>query len=39
MTPYKWKTKKEAVEKLKEINNLEITIDVKIDIFQKMEKL
>ncbi|TDT70586.1 23S rRNA (guanine745-N1)-methyltransferase [Hypnocyclicus thermotrophus] len=38
MTPYKWKTKKEAVKRLEKINELEITIDVKIDIFQKMEK-
>ena len=35
MTPYKWRSPKEGVDRLFSLDNLEITIDVNIDIFQK----
>lgn len=35
MTPYKWRSPKEGVERLFALNELEITIDVNIDIFEK----
>ena len=35
MTPYKWRSPKEGVEKLFMLNELEITIDVNVDIFEK----
>lgn len=35
MTPYKWRSPKEGVDKLFALNELEITIDVNIDIFEK----
>ena len=35
MTPYKWRSPKEGVDRLFNLDNLEITIDVNIDIFQK----
>ncbi len=35
MTPYKWRSPKEGVDRLFTLNELEITIDVNIDIFEK----
>ncbi len=35
MTPYRWKSPKEGVKKLFELERLEITVDVNIDVFQK----
>ncbi len=36
MTPYKWRTPKEGVERLAALEELDVTIDVNIDIFVKM---
>lgn len=36
MTPYKWRSPKEGVERLFSLDSLEITIDVNIDIFEKV---
>ena len=38
MTPYKWRTPKEGVERLGELETLEVTIDVNIDVFVKKIK-
>jgi len=35
MTPYKWRTPKEGVERLAALEKLDVTIDVNIDIFVK----
>ena len=35
MTPYKWRSPKEGVDRLFSLDNLEITIDVNIDIFKR----
>lgn len=35
MTPYKWRSPKDGIEKLFSLDSLEITIDVNIDIFEK----
>lgn len=35
MTPYRWRSPKDGIEKLFALDNLEITIDVNIDIFKK----
>ncbi|MEG1027890.1 MAG: methyltransferase domain-containing protein [Oscillospiraceae bacterium] len=37
MTPYAWKTSKQALKKLDEINSLEITIGFHIHIYQKID--
>ena len=37
MTPYKWRTPKEGVEKLGKLDTLNVTIDVNIDVFMKKE--
>lgn len=36
MTPYKWRSPKDGVERLFSLDSLEITIDVNIDIFEKV---
>lgn len=36
MTPYKWRSPKDGVERLFSLDNLEITIDVNIDVFEKV---
>ncbi|BDU49754.1 putative RNA methyltransferase [Haliovirga abyssi] len=36
MTPYKWKSPKEGIDRLYSLDNLEITIDVNIDIYKKV---
>ena len=33
MTPYRWKSPKEGVEKLNSLAELEVTVDVNIDIY------
>lgn len=38
MTPYRWRSPKEGIDRLFALENLKITIDVNIDIFQKCEK-
>lgn len=35
MTPYKWRTPKEGVERLAALDELDVTIDVNIDVFVK----
>lgn len=35
MTPYRWRSPKEGVEKLFSLDNLETTVEVNIDIFEK----
>lgn len=35
MTPYKWRSPREGVERLFALESLEITIDVNIDVFEK----
>ena len=36
MTPYRWRSPKEGIDRLFALNSLDITIDVNIDIFMKM---
>ena len=36
MTPYKWRSPKDGVERLFSLDNLGITIDVNIDVFEKV---
>jgi len=36
MTPYKWRSPKDGVERLFSLDSLEITIDVNIDVFEKV---
>lgn len=36
MTPYRWRSPKEGIEKLFQLNSLEVTIDVNFDIFEKI---
>lgn len=38
MTPYKWRTPKEGIERLAALEELDVTIDVNIDIFIKRSK-
>ncbi len=38
MTPYKWRTPKEGVERLAALEELDVTIDVNIDVFVKRSK-
>ncbi|GLI55658.1 23S rRNA (guanine(745)-N(1))-methyltransferase [Propionigenium maris DSM 9537] len=38
MTPYKWRTPKEGVERLAALEELDVTIDVNIDVFVKRFK-
>lgn len=38
MTPYKWRTPKEGVERLAALEELDVTIDVNIDVFIKRSK-
>jgi 23S rRNA (guanine745-N1)-methyltransferase len=35
MTPYKWRSPKEGIEKLFDLDTLKITVDVNFDIFEK----
>jgi len=35
MTPYRWKSPKDGVERLFKLEELEITVDVNIDVFEK----
>lgn len=35
MTPYRWRSPREGIEKLFSLNELEITVDVNFDIFEK----
>ena len=35
MTPYRWKSPKDGVEKLLSLSELKITVDVNIDVFEK----
>lgn len=35
MTPYRWRSPKEGVEKLFKLSNIEITVEVNIDVFEK----
>jgi 23S rRNA (guanine745-N1)-methyltransferase len=35
MTPYRWKSPKDGVERLLNLSELKITVDVNIDIFEK----
>lgn len=35
MTPYRWKSPKDGVEKLEALEKLEVTVDVNIDIYKK----
>lgn len=36
MTPYRWRSPQKGIEKLYQLDKLEITIDVNIDIFEKV---
>ena len=36
MTPYRWKSPKDGVSRLFELENLDITVDVNIDVFEKI---
>lgn len=35
MTPYRWKSPKEGVERLEKLKELEVTVDVNIDVYRK----
>lgn len=35
MTPYRWKSPKDGVERLEELKQLEVTVDVNVDIYKK----
>ena len=35
MTPYRWRSPKEGIERLYALDSLKITVDVNIDVFRK----
>jgi 23S rRNA (guanine745-N1)-methyltransferase len=35
MTPYRWKSPKDGVERLLNLSELKITVDVNVDVFEK----
>ena len=37
MTPYRWKSPKDGVERLESLNYLEVTVDVNVDIYRKKD--
>ena len=37
MTPYRWKSPKDGVERLESLNYLEVTVDVNVDVYRKKD--
>jgi 23S rRNA (guanine745-N1)-methyltransferase len=36
MTPYRWRSPKQGIEKLFQLNSIKVTIDVNFDVFEKV---